>query len=144
MKKLVIFLMATMLMFGVANAQVTYERTVDADGKWTDNSYLGYNSGDTLKVTNNSASSVTVKFRNVKFTQVGTSMTVNASDNNTSVIPDGTHWVCLGDEVEMTDCFRADAFPVPSLTTYGLIALAALIGLTGLWMYRRKKATTIA
>ena len=30
---------------------------------------------------------------------------------------------------------------VPSLTTYGLIALAILIALTGLWMYRRKRAT---
>jgi hypothetical protein len=30
---------------------------------------------------------------------------------------------------------------LPSLTQYGLIALAILIALTGLWMYRRKRAT---
>ena len=34
--------------------------------------------------------------------------------------------------------------PIPSLTTYGLIALAVLIGLTGLWMYRRKRVATTA
>ena len=41
--------------------------------------------------------------------------------------------------------FSADAAifidEVPSLTEYGLIALAILIALTGLWMYRRKRAT---
>ena len=31
--------------------------------------------------------------------------------------------------------------PLPSLTQYGLIALAILIALTGLWMYRRRRAT---
>lgn len=143
MKKLIIILAAIMMAFGVANAgadRATYDRDVDSEGRWTDHSLLAYNSGDQLKVTNGDNVQVTVQFKKVNG-DVISFFQVDAGTFLTQPIPTGTHSVCLG---ATNECFRADENPVPSMTTYGLIVLAALICLSGIWIYRRKRVNAVA
>jgi hypothetical protein len=123
-------------------ASAQHVRVIADGGIWADLSLLKYVEGDDLTADNsaNPGDDYIVEFKNRDGAVIGT-MPVPPGATNLQVIPIGTVEVCIQ---QTSNCFPAVMGIVPSMTTYGLIVLVVLLGISALWIYRRRRVATTA